>query len=215
VAELAAYLVPDPHCPDAEGYPIYSVYADSPAHTFFWEKVEGIKYRRKLRFRRYGESPEAWLEIKQRIDRTLQKRRVRWPVERVEETFFQGHPGERAEEEARDRVESEVFFLWRHYGLRPTMGISYRRRAFFATAGSDLRLTFDHRVQYHPADPDLRRPDAGRALVPPELAILEIKYDHAVPLWLCAAVQRFELKMIRLSKYCSAVDRAHYGAQLT
>ena len=48
----------------------------------YWEKVDGIKLRRKLRIRPY-ETPEAltddtpvFVEIKQRVDRVTQKRRL-------------------------------------------------------------------------------------------------------------------------------------------
>lgn len=216
VDAMAGYVVPDPHCRDDQGYPIYSVYSDTPDHALFWEKVEGLKYRRKVRFRRYGHSPEVYLEIKQRIDRTLQKRRVRWPVEEVMETFFGGALADGMGEDEPDRVTQEIFFLWRYYGLVPNMGISYRRRAFFATNESDLRVTFDHRVQYHPHEPDVATPpEQGKALVDPGLCIMEIKFDHSVPLWLCAIVRQFDLKVIRLSKYCTAIDLEYHGGQLT
>ncbi len=216
VRAFGEYVVPDPYCTDEQGYPIYSVYSDTPEHTLFWEKVEGLKYRRKVRFRRYGTSPEVFVEIKQRVDRTLQKRRVRWPVVRVMDTFFGEALRDDLAGEEPDRVSQEVFFLWRHYGLRPNMGISYRRRAFFASNESDLRITFDHRVQYHPTEPDVEHvPDSGKALIDPSHVIMEIKFDHTVPLWLCAIVRQFGLEMIRMSKYCTAIDREYHGGQLT
>lgn len=37
-----------------QGYPVWSVYYDSSDLRFYWEKIEGLKFRRKLRIRRYG-----------------------------------------------------------------------------------------------------------------------------------------------------------------
>ncbi len=215
VGALSDHVRPDPHSLDAAGYPIHSVYWDSAGLGFFWEKIEGLKYRRKLRLRRYGDSDSVFLEIKQRIDRTLQKRRVRWPLAQLE----QAETPEALDAllaDSDDRIALEVLFLRRHHELRPTMGISYRRRAFLADTGTDLRVTFDSGVKYHDIEPSVTRPpDAGKYILDPELAVMEIKFGHSVPLWLCKLVSRFELQMVRLSKYCSAVDRAWFGGVLT
>lgn len=217
VRALGDYVVRDPNAREPGGYPLYSVYADSPELTFFWEKIEGLKYRRKVRFRRYGDSPDVWLEIKQRIDRTLQKRRTKWPLETVERVFFaEGGLDESAIPDPEDPVVQEILVLWRHHDLRPTMGTSYRRLAYFAANESDLRLTFDSRVTYHPKALGLReKAQPEKAIVDPDRSILEIKYNHTVPLWLCRLVARFELQMIRMSKYCTAVDKEYYGGELT
>jgi VTC domain len=217
VSALSPYVRADPHSEGAgpSGYPIHSVYWDSPQLRCFWEKIEGLKVRRKLRLRRYGDADDVFLEIKQRVDRTLQKRRVVWPLARVAEAE-EPDALDALLEESDDRVAREILFLRRTYDLRPTMGISYRRRAFFARNESDLRVTFDTRVQYHAAEPSVAQlGESGRYVVAPALAVLEIKFGHAVPLWLCKLVSHFELRMVRFSKYCSAVDRAWFGGQLT
>ncbi len=216
VEALASYVVPDPNNGPTGGYPIYSVYADSPQLACFWEKIEGLKFRRKVRFRRYGDSDQIWLEIKQRIDRTLQKRRIRWPLQQVEDVFFQGELRDGAIVEEEDRVLSEILFLWRHYDLRPTMGTSYQRQAWFAANESDLRITFDTRVQFHPSDLRLDvKAEPAKALIAPDHAILEVKYNQTVPLWLCRSIAEFDLQMIRMSKYCTAVDKEYFGGELT
>ena len=87
IRALDGYVYADPHSNGDGGYPIYSLYCDSPGLALFWEKIEGIKYRRKVRFRRYGKSPDVFIEIKQRMDRTVQKRRVRWPGDQVVRPF--------------------------------------------------------------------------------------------------------------------------------
>lgn len=215
VAALSEHVHPDPHSRGETGYPIHSVYWDSAGLTFFWEKIEGLKYRRKLRIRRYGDSENVFLEIKQRVDRTLQKRRVPWPLARLDEIESPEALDERLGDDP-DPTASEILFLRRHHALRPTMGISYRRRAFLANTETDLRVTFDSRIQYHAAEPSLRDlPEHGRYVVDPELSVMEIKFGHSVPLWLCKLVAKSDLQMVRLSKYCSAVDRAWFGGELT
>ena len=84
---LGAFLVPDQHGGSAGSYPLTSLYYDSPDFKFYWQKVEGIKFRRKLRIRVYGEmaslTPQTpvFVEIKQRLDRVTQKRRILLPYQ--------------------------------------------------------------------------------------------------------------------------------------
>lgn len=212
---LDGYIYADPHSNGEGGYPIYSLYCDSPRLALFWEKIEGLKFRRKVRFRRYGNDPDVFVEIKQRVDRTVQKRRVRWPMDRVVQTFCAGNELD-SHEHKLDAVSAEVFFLWSHYGLEPRMAISYRRRAFFAVFESDLRITFDTRVQYNSQDLDIERPfETGKYVIEPELVIVEVKFNKRVPLWLCKAIAKYGLQFERISKYCTAVDREYFHRELT
>jgi hypothetical protein len=215
VDAIEPYTVPDRHAVDEWGYPVYSVYWDSPRLALFWEKIEGLKYRRKLRFRRYADQPDVFVEIKQRVDRTLQKRRTRVSEEELR-TWFEADAGEAGLSAPEDPVVSEAIVLRHRYRLDPRMAISYRRLALFGLYDADLRITFDRRVQYRATDFDIaERFDAGNYVVDPRLVIMEIKFSERVPIWLCKLVSREGLQMIRLSKYCTAVDREYYQNTLT
>lgn len=213
--EVAPYTRPDPHSPEW-GYPIHSVYWDTDDFRFFWEKIEGLKSRRKLRFRRYGDSTDLFVEIKQREDRTLQKRRIRLPLATALEAFAQGERALDWDKSASDPVASEVAMMIEQYRLRPRMAISYRRRALFGAFDPELRVTFDGRLRYHPTDFDLGRPfEIGHDILDPRVSVLEIKYDHRAPTWLTKTIRRHSLQMVRMSKYCSAVDRHYFGGDNT
>jgi SPX domain protein involved in polyphosphate accumulation len=213
--DLATHMTPDPHSGE-EGYTVHSIYWDSPDFVFFWEKIEGEKYRRKLRFRRYeGASGEsAFIEIKQRIAHTVQKRRVLWPIERIECLFGAGAIDSGREDAAGDAVAREALVLCRRLRLAPVVAIRYRRRAWFAAFEPDLRVTFDSRLMYDTAATGLRDTfDAGTYFQPPQHVVVEIKYNHRVPQWLIALVQKHGLEVRRFSKYCAAVDRAFFGGR--
>lgn len=216
LAEFSPYTRLDPHSEGDWGYPIYSVYWDTKDFLLFWEKIEGVKFRRKLRFRRYGDSPDVFIEVKQREDRTVQKRRLRWPADKAERVFAEG--GEAIDWQAveGDPVATEVALMIERLRLRPRMGITYRRRALFGAFDPELRITVDGRLQYHPAHFDItRRFDVGRYILDPRVSVLEIKYDHRAPAWLTKAICRHGFSMVRMSKYCSAVDQYYFGGQNT
>lgn len=214
-AELGDYVVPDPHSGGTQGYGVFSIYWDSPQFRFFWEKVEGLKCRRKLRFRRYLGSDEVFIELKQRQDRTVQKRRTVWSVERTARAFGDGGRLD-WDEAADDPVAAEAMALTQRLRLFPRVGILYRRRALFGAFDRELRVTFDSRLQYRTAGLDIARPfDTGKYLLDPRATVMEVKYDHRAPVWLTKLARRHELHIIRLSKFCSAIDREYYEHQLT
>lgn len=213
VDAMREFATPDPHSGE-HGYSIHSQYWDSPELRFFWEKLDGQKYRRKLRLRRYSTGDEAFVEIKQRIDRTVQKRRVRMKVADTLALFDRGALDAGRESEVSDPVLAEALVLCRENHLAPRVAISYRRQAWFARFEPDLRITVDTRLQYDTSELDLARPfEQGHWLLPPELAVLELKYNRRVPLWLLALVRQHRLELVRFSKYCAAADLAFFGGR--
>ena len=211
--DLATHAQRDPHAGE-RGYDIWSLYWDSPELRYFWEKLDGEKYRRKLRFRRYAGGDDVFVEIKQRIDRTVQKRRTRMKVADALALFGRGAIDAEREAAAGDPVLQEALVLCREHRLAPKAAIRYRRDAWFATFEPDLRVTFDTRLQYDARELDLAQPFVeGRWLLDPALCVVEIKFNHRVPLWLVTLVQKHDLVAIRFSKYCAAVDDADFGGR--
>ncbi|HSG09525.1 MAG TPA: polyphosphate polymerase domain-containing protein [Longimicrobiales bacterium] len=213
VEEMGPYTRPDPNADPVSGYPIFSVYWDTPKLSFYWEKVEGVKNRRKVRFRRYVDNDTVFIEVKERIDRTLHKRRVKWPLRRVMQVFGTGR-GVDWEGLGDDPVAVEVALMVDRWALQPTMGISYRRRPLLGVFNRELRVTFDTRLMYRPAPVDVGNPfTSGAYILDPRLSVMEVKYDDRVPKWLMKLVCCHGLKIVRMSKYCSAVDRHRFGGQ--
>ena len=215
IAALTPYVRPDAHAADHQGYAVYSVYWDSDDFALFWEKIEGLKDRRKLRVRRYEGADYGFVEIKHRTDRTLEKRRVRLGLDDLYRWFRE--PGSDAwPEDDPPPVVSEALHMRERLRLRPRVAISYRRRAFFGAFEPDLRITFDRWIQYDTRSTDIAAMfDQGRYVVDPRVVVMEVKYSDRAPLWLCGLVSSFGLQMTRLSKYCTAVDQAYFGSRLT
>jgi hypothetical protein len=212
-ADLALHAQPDPHS-GLEGYPVYSLYWDSPQLTYFWEKLDGEKLRRKLRFRRYEGRDETYVEIKQRLDRTVQKRRTRLPVGEALALFDRGAIDPAREADVSDAVLKEALVLVRRHRLAPTAAVRYQRQAWFAAFEPDLRVTIDSRLQYDAHELDLERPfRTGAYLLAPQWCVLEIKYNNRVPQWLLALVRRHSLDVVRFSKYCAAIDLARFDGR--
>src|SRR5512144_3090202 len=86
VADVLSQMSPDRHGDAGGSYVISNLYYDSPELHLLHSKIVGTNYRRKLRVRVYGENGtgaprSAMVEIKQRLGRTTQKRRVVVPLD--------------------------------------------------------------------------------------------------------------------------------------
>ena len=210
--ELAAYMVPDGHGDLHGNYAITSLYYDTAAYRAYWEKVEGESYRRKVRLRTYGtqtvqpDSP-VFLEIKQRQNKTLTKKRVELLHYQAQDLdalnqIEEASPDDRA-------VLNEIDYLQRTLALQPSCIVRYNRRAFNGGPQySDLRVTFDTELRARGHDLTLLSTGHAQDLsfVPPQLCIMEIKVNSSVPYWLAQLIYRQRCVLRRMSKYCLALE---------
>ncbi|MEU0491621.1 polyphosphate polymerase domain-containing protein [Nocardiopsis sp. NPDC006139] len=209
-AELGARMRRDPYAGD-DGYAVWSLYYDTDRLRFYWEKIEGLRFRRKLRIRRYGELGDApedtpvSVEIKQRVNRVTQKRRVILPYHLArglcDRRIRVAHP------DADPAFVDEVLDLVHRLDLRPVAMTGYRREPYVGVdADLGLRVTLDHRVRGRDRDFDLRVPAENRYIIRPDLAVLEVKVNERAPSWVTDLAARMDLQVQRISKYCQSVE---------
>jgi hypothetical protein len=191
-------------------YEVTSLYYDTDDYAFYRSKIDGIKYRRKLRIRRYGvrtvdENPEVMFEIKQRINRTTQKRRV--PL-RLRDAYALAAGESVSIPRAEDAlVADEIAYLARTMDLRPSCVVAYVRQAFVGHVYElGLRITFDQAIWCNSGTGGLLDESARHILIPPNMVVMEVKANNAVPLWVSRMLARHRIPLSRFSKYCTAVS---------
>jgi hypothetical protein len=200
----------DPYS-DATGYGVWSVYYDTRQLRFYWEKIEGLRFRRKLRIRHYGDrfavtdDTPVYVEIKQRVNRVTQKRRIRLPYREALRLCGGREPSE-CDSSARGFVD-EVLDLVSRLELRPTAMTGYQRQAYLGR-GSELglRVTFDQRIRGRDRDFQFAIDGENRFIVPPGKAIMEVKANERVPYWLTDLTAQHNLAVVRISKYTQSVE---------
>jgi hypothetical protein len=209
IDELKEQIAPDRHGGDS-GYPVVSLYYDSPDRECFWAKVEGIKYRRKVRLRIYPEGELAAVahgavEIKQRINKTVQKRRLGLDLERAE-ALCRGELDLSGLDAADAQVAREVTVLSHYLDLRPTAITAYWRRAFEGREeNAGLRVTFDSHVAARMHALRVNETAVNRLILPEDWCIMEVKADERVPQWVASLLARQRCQLSRVSKYCAGV----------
>jgi hypothetical protein len=210
---LRAYLVPDEHGNDNGRYALASLYYDSPDFRCYREKLDGIKFRRKLRLRRYEtdelftEETPVFVEIKQRVDRVTQKRRTLLPYSEALRLCNDRQIPDYAPED-KAIIEEIYAFVWQ-YNLRPASLVRYVRQAFVGTEYDvGLRVTFDTFLSFQTHPLHLHEGPSGLPMLPANLVVMEIKVNERIPTWLTEMIAAHNLQMDRISKYCRSIEAA-------
>jgi hypothetical protein len=210
--DLRRYLIQDEHGENGK-YGLTSLYYDSPDLRCYWEKEYGLRFRRKLRIRRYEtdepltEETPVFLEIKQRVDRVTQKRRA---VLSYGDALRLCNDRQLPENNSEDRATlKEIYvFLWQ-YNLRPVSIVRYDRQAFMGTQYDvGLRVTFDTELSFQSHRLHLHEELSLLPMLSPNQVVMEIKVNERMPIWLTELIADHNLKMVRVSKYCRSIETA-------
>jgi len=215
---LPKYLKPDEEGDRYGRYQVTSLYYDTEDYKAYWDKVEGHKFRRKVRIRVYGSqevTPEtaSFVEIKQRINKAVQKKRIILPYNSAAALCGTGQPPEQIAQMSETDRETldEIRYLHDTLSLQPACVVSYDRRAF---NGSDyeegLRITFDTNFKGRTHDLSLEALGQARNqyVLPPEWCIMEVKVNYHVPYWLTEMIGKYRFTLRRISKYCATLEKS-------
>lgn len=220
-SQIRAYCVPDRHSAEcrrsgSHGYVINSLYLDTPALAFHAAKERGDAERIKLRVRTYSPDSRASLEIKRRRSNVIDKRRVAVDQARVAEAargrsdLGQGRDGASVIEDFAHTLAAS--------GAHPRLSVRYEREAYESQVDPYARVTFDRNIRVRPTDRwDLFPNERGwchidehwRTAFPTQPAVLELKCETAVPLWMSDLIRQNQLHQTSFSKYSVGICLTH------
>lgn len=206
--DLERFLGRDAHGGESGFYSIASLYFDTPDLDCYRNKLDGLLFRRKLRIRVYPNKPDgvAFVEIKQRVNRTVQKRRLAMTLADAY-AMCSGSMRFKLSEADDQEVADEVHYLVTSLRLRPKNIIAYTRQAYEGhTVDPGMRLTFDTLIRTRRADFDLEVAQPTQIAFPAQLSIMEVKANERVPHWLVSLLARHQCNLTRVSKYCNGIS---------
>jgi len=187
-------------------YHVLSQYYDGPGLPFYFDKIDGLEERVKVRLRTYGLGfgPDApwFLELKRKQNAAISKLRIEIEPGSIDPSDPETWNAIRDPRigpylAARDLMQ-----------LEPTVQIWYQREAL-ASADDSLRITWDSSVRaLFPGEVMDQRMlyDPQRAAIPDRYAIIEIKSAQTFPHWLTELIQRASLVPESVSKYVHAIN---------
>ena len=188
----------------SKSYFVRSLYFDNRSFTNFFEKVDGIKTRRKYRLRTYSKKLEdnspIYLETKGRnLERTF-KKRVK--INKKETNYFidPSVNTELIKKYPQNELINNFVFDTMKKNLIPTVLIDYNRKPYVNNHGLYFRLTFDSQ---------LRSSRSNKLFLNNNMTlecnsgytILEVKFHRSIPAWFHRIIQCYNLRRRSISKF--------------
>jgi len=201
-------------------YYVCSLYFDSSTNEYYYEKIDGIKYRRKYRIRTYGHQSEVGLPIffEERVRGNNRTYKHRIPIK------FEDIPrfcdSERIIELREvfpevDLVERFIFDSLR-CRLVPKVKVDYIRRPYTSDFDMNFRLTFDNEL--HSTHTGKLFVNKSVNMIKLSLAghtILEVKFNRRIPVWFHRILQKNNMQRISISKFCVAMETTNQVVNLS
>lgn len=190
---------------------IASIYYDTPNYHLIRTSIEKPTFKEKIRLRAYGvveRGEPVYLEIKRKCKGIVYKRRVETSETNV--AHFLNHEEDNI---AEGQIAKELVYFRDYYqNLEPKIMIAYDRTSYKEVEG-DIRLTIDENPRYRTYDLNLHTSMDGQPLLPLGSAILEIKVQQEMPLWLASILSEGKIYKTSFSKVGEAYKRCMYLLQ--
>jgi hypothetical protein len=204
-------------------YTVRSIYFDTPRFDFYYEKIEGIKNRKKIRLRGYDKeegSNIVFFEIKRKYDIPIVKYRAPVKFEDALDMFNSRNiNGQVVSDEFFPKGnENSKRFFYQIFSknLRPVVLIVYEREAYLSKFDDTVRITFDKnlRSKAYPAISELFEEEKLATALSGSF-ILEVKFNDHFPSWLNPIISNFSLRKQSASKYVLSMDSSKVINHLT
>lgn len=200
-AYLGGVMLQDEHN-GPQGYSIRSLYFDTLNDKDYWDKMDGVELRRKIRLRVYSPSASfGMLEMKQKEGPYQKKRSLR--LER-EDAWQLCRGNYEPLLNYREPFAAECYGLMHCQCYRPRAVVEYRRRAFIAKENR-IRITLDSQIIATEAAWDVF--DSNLAQYPvldPFHVVLEVKFNGFLLSYIKDLAEAANRSEISQSKYCLA-----------
>lgn len=195
-------------------YFVRSLYFDNLNSSNFFEKVDGMKIRRKYRLRTYSKtnssSNKIFLEMKGRTNQRTYKNRVQIDTKDLEIFFNPGNYLELIRIYGKNNlvINNFLFDTFRK-NIFPRVLIDYKRRPYVNRNGLNFRLTFDSEIMSTKTE---KLFDESNSLYWEECragyTVLEVKFERSITPWFHRIIQNYNLRRLSISKFVMGIEQS-------
>jgi len=219
--DIRQFMAADGHMDEAHGggYLVRSLYYDTPRRANFYDKIDGIKARRKYRVRTYATECSSdvpvFLEEKNRVNNRVFKYRTELSSE--DRRTLEGKDGPTAlfNQHPDNPLISRFAARVLQSNEEPVVLVQYLRRAFVSNFDIDFRVTFDSQLYSAPSPSLFDVTDASLLACLAGHTILEVKFKRRIPSWFHRLVQSYQLRRVSISKYCEGMTTSGLAVDLS
>lgn len=182
------------------GYFIRSVYFDSIFDSAFYEKLDGVKTRKKYRLRIYSfNDQKVKFEIKNKINNYIMKETaiisrtdaIKMLNKNFEVMLKYNNP-----------TLNKAYIHFKKMQFRPVVMIDYIREAYTWPI-NNIRITFDKKLSKNSQNLNIfDKSSLNQGVIEEGKVILEVKYDNYLPGWIKKLFETVSFTNNAISKYC-------------
>ena len=187
-------------------YFVRSLYFENNFSSNFYEKVDGMKIRRKYRLRTYSNffDPKVpiFFEVKGRILERTYKKRINIKNKYLNLFLSQSQNFNLLNLYPNNEMIINFIFDSFRKNLKPLILVDYKRRPYINKFGLYFRLTFDTNLLSSKTN-NLFSNDKYSSWLECKAGytILEVKFDRSIPAWFHRIIQCYNLKRKSISKF--------------
>ena len=160
-------------------YLIKSLYFDDRDSSSYYEKMDGVLYRKKYRIRMYNDV-DTFIRLEKKMKHNNFTAKEQMLISK--DIYSKILNGKIDEIENPDGLLLEFITNYKNKGLVPSVIVEYHRTAFTYPI-SDVRITFDSNIQSSLYNYDLFNTSYPRYIVDePGKQVLEVKFNEVLPL---------------------------------
>lgn len=204
IYKLTKVLNLDPHSQDGS-YQVTSLYFDTIFNELYYEKLEGLEKREKIRIRVYNHSDKVInLELKGKHNNGVYKQRIKISIDE----YHQILNGDYDFLLNKGKYGEKFYWKFKTMNLQPKVVIDYERTAFLIPL-TDIRITFDYHLKGGSNDA-LFKNMANASILKDRIVVLEIKGSNDIPRYVKDLVKGYG-QLTANSKYALALEQIRKG----
>ena len=180
------------------GYMVRSLYFDSLNDIDYYEKLDGVINRKKIRLRIYEpNAKKVKLELKSKYDYHQQKESLVITKEEAEELIKENYGILLNHEED---IAKKIYIMLTTNCYKPKVVIEYQRIAY--TTNNDTRITFDFNIKRsNQVETFFNEEINYLGITPPQQIVLEIKFNRFLEPHISNVLGKYIARKESVSKY--------------
>ncbi len=213
---LSPFLIYDTHSRNNH-YNVRTLYFDSSFKNHYFQKIEGLNNRVKLRFRVYPNEDQTvtdkhpcFIELKLKSGNYVFKRRINLllmdamniiaPSMEIDQLI------KRTTKENVKEFLNEAVIIQKRYNLKPTSLVSYKRQALIYKFDKNIKISFDTDIKAQTRALSLKKELKTDSIIPRNQCVMEIKFKDKIPKIIINALKGLDTNITRFSKFTKGLE---------
>ena len=172
---------------------ISNIYFDNDNNELLVESLEKPNFKIKVRLRMYDKSDYVFLEIKDKANGVVGKRRIMLSLEEFYE-YIDNHKIKDSQ------IMKELDYYFKLFNLKPSIFVAYDRLSYREKNNRGLRITVDRNLRSRYDNLRLESGNYGDKFFDDDIYIREIKVLDSIPLWLVRNLSELKIFPVSFSK---------------